>query len=121
MPVTNTHHQVLELARVAVHVYTDRVGNDSSFEQKKRDLKERIYNAYVETLRSAKRISLCTLQLELSKKTTEIAQGKLFEGDGNLLDTIQAQSEKTRIAVELSKAKVNYNITSWNYFTQAGY
>ncbi len=78
-------------------------------EQARRDIKERILTSYVDSNKFMKKIELAAKQLESSTVSAQIATGRYFEGEGIFLDVIQAQTEKTRISVELSTAKVEYN------------
>jgi outer membrane protein TolC len=89
-------------------------------EQAKRDLKEEILISHARSNEAAKKIELFSKQFESSTISTQIATGKYFEGEGILLDVIQAQTEKTRISVELSSARAEYNKSQIELLFESG-
>ncbi len=91
-----------------------------ALEQARRDIKERILTAEIDSNKFMRKIELNSKQLELSTVSAQIATGKFSEGETILLDVLQAQTEKTRISVELSRARAAYNISQIELLYRSG-
>lgn len=98
--------------RTKLKYYDEKIkAKEFQLEQEKLKIKESIYTAFFNSDMYLKRIELTKKQSEIAFQVQQTAQAKLLEGDGILLDLIKAQTDKTQKDIELSRAKINYDIS----------
>ena len=78
--------------------------------QQLRDVKEELLNSYYNSKLLLKRIDITEEQFEYAKETVSLAETRFDKGEGDFLDIIQAQSQKTTARIENLHAIIEYNI-----------
>lgn len=78
--------------------------------QKLRNVKEELLNSYYNSKLLLKRIDITKEQFQYATETVSLAEARFDKREGDFLDIIQAQSQKTVARVENLHAIIEYNI-----------
>lgn len=80
-------------------------------ENKLREIEKNIIEAYFGSIFNKKESETAKRRVEYSSESIRLAMGRFYNGQGILLDVINAQSEVTQARVEYISAVINYNIS----------
>ena len=80
-------------------------------QNKLREIEKLIIEAYFSSIFNNQEAQTAKRRVEYSTESIRLAMGRFYNGQGILLDVINAQSEVTQARVEYISAVINYNIS----------
>ena len=91
-----------------------------NFQNKLRSIQQNIINAYSSAYFNKKEIDTAKRRVDYALESIQLAMYRFNNGQGILLDVIQAQSEMTEARVEYVKSIINYNIAQTELLYNSG-
>jgi len=91
-----------------------------NFKNKLRNIEQEIINAYSSAYFNKKEIETAKNRVDYALESIQLAMYRFNNGQGILLDVIQAQSELTLARVEYVKSIINYNISQTELLYTSG-
>ena len=91
-----------------------------NFQKKLRSIQQDIINAYSSAYFNKKEIDTSKNRVDYALESIQLAMYRFNNGQGILLDVIQAQSEMTQARVEYVKSIINYNIAQTELLYNSG-